>query len=248
MGFIAAAAPPATAAAATATATAARTVGGRSRGAPSRFAAPPCSSASTRALRVLATARQGDARAGETGAVNGAGAASPRSVAAWSTLASNGEWFELRKRVMPRETDYSGVAWHGSYVGWLEEARVAMLAAKGLQYDRLVAEDACEMPVTHMELAYKWPARLGDVVRVQLRATAGRGQRQNGHGSGPPPPSSSSSLAFGPRLVFDCRVVSDDEATIYLTAAVTLVIRCMRSGRPMRRPPARLQAALDKRI
>lgn len=34
------------------------------------------------------------------------------------------DWFEYPIRVQPHHTDYAGIAWHGSYIAWMEEARV----------------------------------------------------------------------------------------------------------------------------
>ncbi len=36
-------------------------------------------------------------------------------------------WFEYPVRAQPHHTDYAGVVWHGSYIIWLEEARVECL-------------------------------------------------------------------------------------------------------------------------
>jgi acyl-CoA thioester hydrolase len=38
-------------------------------------------------------------------------------------------WFEYAIRAQPHHTDYSGVVWHGSYITWMEEARVECLEA-----------------------------------------------------------------------------------------------------------------------
>ena len=51
-------------------------------------------------------------------------------------LPSNQEfesWFEYPVRVQPHHTDYAGVVWHGTYLTWMEEARVECLRSIGNQ-------------------------------------------------------------------------------------------------------------------
>ncbi len=38
----------------------------------------------------------------------------------------------LDKLVLPQNTDHAGVMWHGSYLTWLEEARVKALFLAGI--------------------------------------------------------------------------------------------------------------------
>ena len=33
-------------------------------------------------------------------------------------------WFEYPVRAQPHHTDYAGIVWHGTYLTWMEEARV----------------------------------------------------------------------------------------------------------------------------
>lgn len=50
-------------------------------------------------------------------------------------------WFEYFVRVQPRHTDYAGVVWHGSYVEWMEAARIDAFRTVGLEYADLVKGD-----------------------------------------------------------------------------------------------------------
>ena len=34
-------------------------------------------------------------------------------------------WFEHSIRVQPQDTDYAGIVWHGTYLGWMEAGRIA---------------------------------------------------------------------------------------------------------------------------
>lgn len=49
-----------------------------------------------------------------------------------------GGWFHYRVRVQPHHTDYAGAAWHGSYIIWMEEARVECLRSIGINFADLV--------------------------------------------------------------------------------------------------------------
>jgi acyl-CoA thioester hydrolase len=62
------------------------------------------------------------------------------------------------------ETDTYGVAWHGSYTRWLEEARVAMLVALGVSLEN--AEVL--FPVKTLNLTYHRPIRSLQWVRIEV--------------------------------------------------------------------------------
>ena len=66
--------------------------------------------------------------------------------------------------------------WHGSYLSWLEEARVEALAAAGMPYGR-VSEEGYEMPVVRLELTYRHALAHGDLVTLESRALPRRGVR-----------------------------------------------------------------------
>ena len=72
----------------------------------------------------------------------------------------------LKKRVLPQHTDHAGVMWHGSYIGWLEEARVETLAIVGLDYNELTAI-GFEIPVVSLTIKYKDYLRHGDEVLLE---------------------------------------------------------------------------------
>lgn len=81
--------------------------------------------------------------------------------------------FFLRKVVSPQNSDYSGALWHGAYVGYLEEARVGVLAALGVPYDGLVGGEGVELVVASLAITYVSPARLGEAVTVSVVAAGG---------------------------------------------------------------------------
>ena len=63
------------------------------------------------------------------------------------------EW-KLIKTVLPQFTDHAGVMWHGSYLNFLEEARIDALNKVGMSYSEL-SKKGFEIPVISMEIRYK---------------------------------------------------------------------------------------------
>ena len=59
----------------------------------------------------------------------------------------------LDKNVLPQHTDHAGVMWHGSYISWLEEARIEALESAGLSYSDL-SKEGFEMPVVSLKINY----------------------------------------------------------------------------------------------
>ncbi len=84
--------------------------------------------------------------------------------------------WRLVKRVLPQHTDHGGVMWHGSYVGWLEEARVEALSATGYPYE-VMASGGLEMPVIQLRIRYREALMLGDEVELISVSGAPRGVR-----------------------------------------------------------------------
>ena len=74
-------------------------------------------------------------------------------------------------RVRFAETDQMGVAHHGSYVAWLEAARVEWMRERGLSY-RAFEEAGRSMAVARLDLRYRAAARFDDEVRIVCRLTA----------------------------------------------------------------------------
>lgn len=69
-------------------------------------------------------------------------------------LASDLVWqpnggFDYQVRAQPHHTDYAGVVWHGSYITWLESARVEYLRLVGIDFSDLV-EMGCDLPVVDL--------------------------------------------------------------------------------------------------
>jgi acyl-CoA thioester hydrolase len=86
------------------------------------------------------------------------------------------DWFDHQVRVRFAETDAQGIAHHASYVVWLEEARVAHLAAHAGGYTA-IRERGIEALTTGIELAYERAAAFDDVLTVRVRCAEVRGAR-----------------------------------------------------------------------
>ena len=71
--------------------------------------------------------------------------------------------FEHTIRVRYAETDAMGVAHHGAYVVWLEEARIEALRGLGHSYAALEAQGVL-MPVIDLRLRYRKSLRFDDQV------------------------------------------------------------------------------------
>ena len=130
------------------------------------------------------------------------------------------DWFVYPVQVYPQDTDYAGVAWHGSYVHWLEQARVAWLQGRGLNFGDLVAA-GCDLPVVDLTIRYQKPVFLGEEILVKARPRP----RQ------------------GVRLVWDYELTRQGE--IVCTAMVALAPLERRTGKLFRRLPPLLAQALD---
>lgn len=79
------------------------------------------------------------------------------------------EWFEYPVFVQPHHTDYAGIAWHGTYIAWMEEARVECLRSVGVSFANMVTL-GCDLQVVELSLRYHLPLHLGAdaVVKVHL--------------------------------------------------------------------------------
>ena len=130
-------------------------------------------------------------------------------------------WFDYPIRVHPNQTDYAGVVWHGSYVVWLEEARVEYLRALGVGYSDLVAS-GCELPVIDLSIRYHRAIKMGAEAIVKTCLCEIKGVRIN----------------------WDYRIESAEG--LHVTARVTLVAIDRHKAKIMRQLPPIIQEALTK--
>ena len=82
----------------------------------------------------------------------------------------------LAVRVYHEDTDFSGVAYHGSYVRWCERGRSDFLRLLGADHRQLLdgsgGTEPAALMVRRMTLDYLAPARIDDVLEVETRVRA----------------------------------------------------------------------------
>ncbi len=136
-------------------------------------------------------------------------------------LASSGKWFDYPVRAHPHHTDYAGVVWHGSYIAWMEAARVECLRSLGVNFEDLVAL-GCDLPVVDLSIRYHRAMLMGAPAIVRTRILKMRGVRLN----------------------WDYRIESADGSVLYITALVSLVAIDRAKGKIMRQLPPAVREAL----
>ncbi|MEM1293597.1 MAG: thioesterase family protein [Cyanobacteria bacterium P01_H01_bin.162] len=84
--------------------------------------------------------------------------------------------FEYRVRVQPHHTDYAGVVWHGTYVAWLEEARVEYLRSRGINFADWV-NSGVDLPVVDLSLQYRRSLAMGMTALIKCWVQPPKGVR-----------------------------------------------------------------------
>ncbi|MBR3038969.1 MAG: acyl-CoA thioesterase [Clostridia bacterium] len=79
-----------------------------------------------------------------------------------------------RRTAQYHETDQMGIIHHANYVKWMEEARVAFMAATGFGYETIEAQGVV-VPVIGVSVTYKKPVRFAEEFEVAVRV-----ERYNG--------------------------------------------------------------------
>ncbi|AFY38056.1 thioesterase superfamily protein [[Leptolyngbya] sp. PCC 7376] len=137
--------------------------------------------------------------------------------------ATSEPWFEYPITVYPHHTDYAGIVWHGNYINWLEEARVACLKSIGMDYAEFV-QLGCDLPVVELNTRYHRPLRMGMEAIVKVRMQEMKGVR----------------------MEWENRIESPDGKELYLTAQIILVSIDREKGKVMRKLPPAFMDALRK--
>ncbi|GAC1494977.1 MAG: acyl-CoA thioesterase [Chamaesiphon sp.] len=126
-------------------------------------------------------------------------------------------------RAHPHHTDYAGIVWHGTYLSWMEEARVECLRSIGIEFADLVAL-GCDLPVVELSVRYHRPIQMGMAAVVKTRMANMEGVRIN----------------------WDYQIQSLDGETLYMSAKITLVAVDREKGKIMRQLPPVVKDALGK--
>jgi acyl-CoA thioester hydrolase len=140
-----------------------------------------------------------------------------------SYRAMSDNWFEYPIVAHPHHTDYGGIVWHGTYLTWMEEARVVCLRSIGIDFADLVAL-GCDLPVIDLSIRYRQALRMGESAIVKTRTLD----------------------MEGVRIIWEYEIQSPDREIIYLTGTVTLVAVDREKGKIMRQLPTTVKDALVK--
>lgn len=133
-------------------------------------------------------------------------------------------WFEYPIRVQPHHTDYGGVVWHGTYITWMESARVECLRAAGTPFEKLV-DLGYDLPVVELAVRYRHPLTLGTAAIVKTRLVPAKGIRLS--------------------WLYEIETVEETPTTC-LTGQVTLVPVDIEQRRVVRRLPDEVKAIAVK--
>ncbi len=77
--------------------------------------------------------------------------------------------FRLNVRVYWEDTDAGGVVFYANYLKFFERARTEWLRANGVEQQALKADTGALFVVTDVQLSYKRPARLDDLLDVTVQ-------------------------------------------------------------------------------
>ncbi|MBX3275266.1 MAG: acyl-CoA thioesterase [Sandaracinaceae bacterium] len=75
--------------------------------------------------------------------------------------------FRHRVRVQYIDTDQGGVVHHAAYLRFLEQARVELLRARGIDYRAFEREERTAIPVAEARVRYRRPCFFDDVLEVE---------------------------------------------------------------------------------
>ena len=76
----------------------------------------------------------------------------------------------FKQTVYYGDTDAYGVAWHGSYLRWMEQARVEFCRNIGIDLVKMREKDVA-IPVTNLNIRYKASALLDEKITVETEIT-----------------------------------------------------------------------------
>ena len=128
----------------------------------------------------------------------------------------------LLQRVYYEDTDFSGLVYHARYLHFLERGRTDYLRCLGVEQRELITadEEGLVFVVHRMEIDFKAPARMDDVLTVQTHTEK----------------------AGGAKMVLTQEIRRDD--TLLIAAKVIIAV-INASGRPRRLPEALAEKFLE---
>lgn len=119
----------------------------------------------------------------------------------------------LTQRVYYEDTDFSGLVYHARYLHFLERGRTDYLRCLGVEQSALIGidDEGLVFVVHRMELDFKAPARMDDVLEIRTVTTR----------------------AGGAKMVLEQEIRRNGDL---LTAARVVIAVVNRNGRPRRLP------------
>lgn len=128
----------------------------------------------------------------------------------------------LEQTVYYADTDSYGVVWHGTYLRWLEQARVEFCRELGIDLVYMKENDVV-IPVTNINIRYKASAKLDDKVLVETEITK-----------------------ISPLTITFTQVIKHKETEKVFTVSEVEVVAVNGEGRIYRRIPEVLKTACEK--
>lgn len=125
-------------------------------------------------------------------------------------------------RVTYADTDMMGVVYHANYLVFFERARNEFMRQLGYPYTEC-EKAGVMMPIIHVELNYKRPAKYDDLIEITARVAARKGVK----------------------LKLDYVVRRKGESEDLVTGSTTLAYVSSQTFRPCYPPPAMAEALKD---
>lgn len=131
------------------------------------------------------------------------------------------EGHRLTQRVYYEDTDFSGLVYHARYLHFLERGRTDYLRCLGVEQSALIGidEEGLVFVVHRMEIDFKAPARMDDVLEIRTTTTK----------------------AGGAKMVLEQEIRRDGQLLIAAKVVIAVVNRL---GRPRRLPEGLAQRFL----
>jgi tol-pal system-associated acyl-CoA thioesterase len=82
--------------------------------------------------------------------------------------------FAIAVRVYYEDTDAGGIVYYANWLRFFERARTDWLRALGAAHTRLAEEDGLAFVVREIAVDYRRPARLDDMLRIEVRVLEAR--------------------------------------------------------------------------
>ena len=128
----------------------------------------------------------------------------------------------LEQTVYYADTDSYGVVWHGTYLRWMEQARVEFCRNLGIDLVSMKENDVV-IPVTNINIRYKASAKLDNTVIVETQITK-----------------------ISPLTVTFNQIIKEKDTNKIFTNADVEVVAVNGEGRIYRRMPDVLKLACEK--